>query len=65
MSEEPWRRSAAGLVQAIQDKTLSSREVVQAHLDRMDVVNGAVNAVTAVLGEDALAAVFDGRIRDP
>ena len=56
MSDEPWRWSASALVNAIQDKTLSSREVVQAHLDRMDAINGAVNAVTAVLAEEALAA---------
>ena len=56
MSDEPWRWSASALVNAIQDRTLSSREAVQAHLDRMDAINGAVNAVTAVLAEEALAA---------
>jgi amidase len=35
---------------------VSSREVVEAHLARIDEVNGFVNAVTVVLGESALEA---------
>ena len=35
---------------------MSSREVVEAHLARIDEVNGHVNAVTVVLRESALAA---------
>ncbi len=56
MSTELWRWSAADLAQAIRAKQISSREVVQAHLDRIAAVNDTVRAVTAVLGESALAA---------
>ena len=56
MSEQPWRWSARRLAEAIRAKTLSSREVVQAHLDRIEAVNPAVNAVTRMLPEEALAA---------
>lgn len=43
----------------IRAKDVSSREVVQAHLDRIDAVNGAVNAVTVTLATSALAAADD------
>jgi len=56
MSNDLWCWSAATLANAIRDKTVSSREVVQAHLERIGAVNGAVNAITVVLGEEALAA---------
>ncbi len=39
---------------AIRDKRVSSQEVVQAHLNRIAEVNEAVNAVTVVMGEQAL-----------
>jgi amidase len=55
MSDELWRWSAAQLATAVREKTVSSREVVQAHLERIDAVNGAVNAITVVLADDALA----------
>lgn len=51
-----WRWSATKLANAVHDKTVSSREVVQAHLDRIASVNGVVNAITAVFADDALAA---------
>jgi amidase len=56
MATDLWRWSAADLAQAISAKQLSAREVVQAHLDRIAAVNHKLNAVTAVLGESALAA---------
>lgn len=43
----------------IRAKDVSSREVVQAHLDRIDEVNGAVNAVTVTLATSALSAADD------
>jgi amidase len=48
--------SATELAALIASAEVSSREVVQAHLARIDEVNGAVNAVTVVLREAALAA---------
>ena len=44
------------LAAAVRSRTVSAREVVQAHLDRIAAVNPAVNAVTAVLADDALGA---------
>jgi amidase len=56
MANELWRWGATDLAQAIRTKQASSREVVQAHLDRIAEVNTKVNAITVVLGESALAA---------
>lgn len=56
MSNEPWRLGAADLAAAIRSKKLSSREVVQSHLDRIAAVNPKLNAVTVTLAESALAA---------
>ena len=49
-----WQWSATSLAKAIRDKSLSSQDVIQAHLDRIEAVNHKVNAVTVVLEEDAL-----------
>ncbi len=56
MTTELWRRGAADLAEGIRTKQFSSREVVQAHLDRIAAVNRQVNAVTVVLGDSALEA---------
>lgn len=49
-------KSATELTALIRTGDVSSREVVQAHLDRIEAVNPEVNAATVVLGEQALAA---------
>jgi len=54
MSKDLWRRGAAELATAIRRKTFSSREVVEAHLLRIEAVNGAVNAITRVFADEAL-----------
>jgi amidase len=46
--------SATTLAEAIRSKDVSSREVAEAHLRRIEDVNPAVNAVPAVLAEQAL-----------
>jgi amidase len=51
-----WRMSATELAEAIRSRQASSREVVEAHLRRIEAANPAVNAVTVVLGEQALEA---------
>jgi len=51
-----WRLSALELAAAIRSRRVSSREVVEAHLQRMEAVNPLVNAVTIVLSEPALEA---------
>jgi amidase len=48
--------SATDLAAAIRSGEASSREVIEAHLRRIEVVNPAINAVTAVLADQALAA---------
>ena len=53
---EVWRLSATELAQRIADRQLSSAEVVEAHLARIDAVNPALNAVVRVLADDARAA---------
>ena len=56
MSEELWRKSVRELATLIRDKEVSSREVIAAHLARIDAVNPKINAVTAVLADSAIAA---------
>jgi len=56
MSNEIWQKSASDLAGAIRSGQLSSREVVEAHLARIEAVNDRLNAVTVVLAESALAA---------
>jgi amidase len=53
---ELWRMSATELAEAIRFKEVSSQEVIDAHLRRIEAVNPAVNAVTVVLCEQALEA---------
>jgi amidase len=53
---ELWCLSATELAQAIRSRRVSSREVIQAHLRRIEAVNPLINAVTVVLGEQALEA---------
>jgi amidase len=59
MSNELWRKGALELAGMIARKDVSSREVVQAHLDRIDEVNPKLNAVVRRLDEAALAAADD------
>jgi len=56
MNDELWRWGAAQLTDAIRRGRISCREAVSASLKRLDEVNSAVNAVTVVLAEEALAA---------
>lgn len=56
MTNELWSRGAAELASLIASRDVSSREVVQAHLDRIEQVNGHLNAIVRRLDESALAA---------
>ena len=47
---------ATALASLIRKRELTSREVVQAHLDRIAVVNPKINAVVTLMAEDALKA---------
>lgn len=51
-----WRMSATELAVAIRARQASSREVIEAHLRRIEEVNPAINAVTVVLADQALEA---------
>ena len=53
---ELWELSALELAAAIRERAASSREVVEAHLARIDAVNPALNAVIRRLDDEALAA---------
>ena len=50
--------SATELARAIRSGQVSSREVVEAHLRRIEAVNGSINAVVLVLEEQALRAAM-------
>lgn len=56
IATEPWRMSAAELAVAIRSRQLSSREVIEALLRRIEAVNPRINAVTTVLAETSIAA---------
>jgi amidase len=51
-----WELSAFELGALIRDRVASSREVVAAHLERIDNVNPVANAVTVTLQGEALSA---------
>jgi aspartyl-tRNA(Asn)/glutamyl-tRNA(Gln) amidotransferase subunit A len=61
-----YYQDAAALAALIQSRQLSSREVVQAHLDRVRAVNPPINAVVTLMAEDALksADVADKAVAD-
>src|SRR6185312_12227502 len=52
----PCFESATSLARAIRNKKLTSREATEAHLDRIDRVNGAINALVVVDRDGALKA---------
>ncbi len=56
MSGELWSKSATELAELIRRRDVSSVEVVESHLRRIEAVNPSVNAVTIVLGDSALEA---------
>lgn len=49
-----YYKDATELAFLIRTEQLSSREVVQAHLDRISLINPKINAVVTLLAEDAL-----------
>src|ERR1700677_112538 len=50
-----WQESVSSLAQLIRGGDVTSREVVESHLARIDEVNGAVNAVVEVRPDEVLA----------
>lgn len=55
MAKELWQESASSLADMIRTGATSSREVIEAHLERIDAVNGAVNAVVEVRPDEVRA----------
>lgn len=53
---ELWQLSALELAEAIRTRQASSREVMEAHLARVEQVNPHLNAIVRVLTDEALAA---------
>ena len=53
---EWWRKGAVELARAIAAGEVTSREVVESHLARIEQVNPAVNAVVRTMADTALAA---------
>ena len=51
-----WQRPAAEIAAAVRAKDISAEEVAVAHLNRLDAVNPAINAVVQQFPEEALAA---------
>ncbi len=51
-----WRRDAVELSHLIRTRQVSSKEVIDAHLERIDAVNPRLNAVVLPLAEEARAA---------
>lgn len=56
MDEALWRWDAVDLAAAIRTRRISSREATRAVLERLGAVNPALNAVTVLLADQALAA---------
>jgi amidase len=51
-----WRMSATDLAKAIRSRQVSSHEVIEAHLRRIEAVNPSINAVVVVLADQAVEA---------
>ena len=56
MPDDLWRASAGELAAAIRRGEVSSLEVIESHLARVDAVNGHLNAVVRVLADEARVA---------
>jgi amidase len=52
--QELWLKGALAISHLLQDRVVSSVEVVQAFIERIDAVNGAVNSVVVVIRERAM-----------
>lgn len=57
-SGELWQLGATELAQLVSTGQVTSREVIEAHLRRIEDVNPHVNAVVTVLADEALAAAI-------
>ncbi len=58
---ELWQLGALELADRIRNKDVSSREVLEAHLGRVEQCNGSVNAIVRVLADEARSCRRCGR----
>jgi len=65
MSDELWTQSATELAGLIASKQVSSRQVIDAHLDRIAAVNPALNAITVEMADAARAGADAADAVDP
>lgn len=56
MSDQLWQKSAIELAELVRTKQASSREIVEAHVERISEVNPGLNAVVRLLDDSALVA---------
>jgi amidase len=56
MATQLWEMDACELARLVGARLASCREVVEAHLARIDQVNPAINALAVILGEEARTA---------
>ncbi|MEU3271250.1 amidase [Saccharomonospora sp. NPDC006951] len=54
-----WNLTATEMAAAVRSGEHTAAEVIEAHLERIAIVNPAINAVTAVLADSARAAAAD------
>ena len=54
-----WKRSATALAELIASREVSSVEVIESVLERVDATNPKLNAITYSLADDARAAAFE------
>lgn len=64
MGKELWQESASRLADLIRTGSVTSREVVESHLERIELVNPQVNAIVEVRPDEVRAAadVADGAV---
>ncbi len=55
MGDELWRHGAGELAGLIRSGRVTSREVIESHLERISQVNGRLNAIVRVLADEARA----------
>jgi len=59
--DEIWQRGAVGIAGLIRQRTVSSVEVVEAFLGRIEEVNPIINAVVVLTGD---RAIDEARVAD-
>ena len=63
MTTQLWQLDATDLAAAIKAGTVTARQAVEAHLERLHAVNPKINAVVRVLADEALAAADAADVR--